>query len=86
MRVIRLVTPVVPLRAWGLTACSASSFTQPETREPTSDRTGHGHDFQDVVSDDGGNQLDTVAMKDGLVTRGVLVDMPLLKGVAGNRW
>ena len=41
----------------------------------------NGHQFSDVVTDDGCNRMDTTAMKDGLVTRGVLVDMPLLKGV-----
>jgi kynurenine formamidase len=45
------------------------------------DKIYNGHDFQDVVTEDGCNQLDTLAMKDGLVTRGVLVDMPRLKGV-----
>ena len=45
------------------------------------DKIYNGHQFSDVVTDNGCNRMDTTAMKDGLVTRGVLVDMPLLKGV-----
>ncbi len=37
----------------------------------------NGHDFQDVAStQDGCTQLGVVNLKDGLVTRGVLVDLP----------
>lgn len=41
----------------------------------------NGHDFHDVVTDDGCSMMDTTQMKNGLVTRGILVDMPRLKGV-----
>ena len=41
----------------------------------------NGHDYRDVVTADGCSLMDTTRMKDGLVTRGVLVDMPRLKGV-----
>lgn len=40
-----------------------------------------GADFHDVVTDDGCSRMDTTMMKNGLVTRGVLVDIPRLKGV-----
>ncbi len=40
-----------------------------------------GADFREVVSDDGCSKMDTTMMKNGLVTRGVLVDIPRLKGV-----
>ncbi len=40
-----------------------------------------GADFHDVVTDDGCAVMDTTMMKNGLVTRGILVDIPLLKGV-----
>ena len=45
------------------------------------DRLYNGHDYRDVVTGDGCSLMDTTRMKDGLVTRGVLVDMPRLKGV-----
>ena len=45
------------------------------------DRLYNGHDYRDVVTADGCSLMDTTRMKDGLVTRGVLVDMPRLKGV-----
>ena len=45
------------------------------------DKLYNGLDYQDVVTADGCSLMDTTQMKDGLVTRGVLVDMPLLKGV-----
>ena len=45
------------------------------------DRLYNGLDFRDVVTEDGCSVMDTTQMKDGLVTRGVLVDMPRLKGV-----
>ena len=45
------------------------------------DRLYNGHDYRDVVTDNGCSLMDTTQMKDGLVTRGVLVDMPRLRGV-----
>lgn len=45
------------------------------------DQIYNGFDFRDVVTEDGCSRMDTTAMKDGLVTRAVLVDMPRLKGV-----
>ena len=45
------------------------------------DQIYNGFNFRDVVTDDGCSRMDTTAMKDGLVTRAVLVDMPRLKGV-----
>ena len=45
------------------------------------DRLYNGRDYRDVVTEDGCSLMDTTQMKDGLVTRGVLVDMPRLKGV-----
>ena len=45
------------------------------------DQLYNGHDYRDVVTDDGCSMMDTTAMKNGLVTRGILVDMPRLKGV-----
>lgn len=45
------------------------------------DRLYNGHDYRDVVTQDGCSLMDTTQMRDGLVTRGVLVDMPRLKGV-----
>ena len=45
------------------------------------DKLYNGLDFRDVVTEDGCSLMDTTQMKDGLVTRGVLVDMPRLKGV-----
>ena len=45
------------------------------------DRLYNGLDYRDVVTEDGCSVMDTTQMKDGLVTRGVLVDMPRLKGV-----
>ena len=45
------------------------------------DKLYNGLDYRDVVTDDGCSLMDTTQMKDGLVTRGVLVDMPRLKGV-----
>ena len=41
-----------------------------------------GADFHDVVTDDGCVAMDTTMMKNGLVTRGILVDIPLLKGLS----
>ena len=41
----------------------------------------NGHDYRDVVTDDGCSLMDTTQMKNGLVTKGVLVDMARLKGV-----
>ena len=40
-----------------------------------------GADFDEVVTDDGCNRMDTTAMKNGLVTKGVLIDAARLKGV-----
>ena len=45
------------------------------------DRLYNGHDYRDVVTENGCSLMDTTQMKDGLVTRGILVDMPRLKGV-----
>ena len=45
------------------------------------DQLYNGHDYRDVVTDDGCSMMDTTQMKNGLVTRGILVDMPRLKGV-----
>ena len=45
------------------------------------DRLYNGHDYRDVVTDDGCSLMDTTQMKNGLVTKGVLVDMARLKGV-----
>ena len=45
------------------------------------DQVYNGHDFRDVATEDGCVKMDTTAMKNGLVTRGILVDMPRLKGV-----
>lgn len=45
------------------------------------DQLYNGHDFREIVTDDGCSMMDTSAMKNGLVTRGILVDMPRLKGV-----
>ncbi len=45
------------------------------------DQIFNGFDFREVVTDNGCTKMDTTAMKDGLVTRAVLVDMPRLKGV-----
>ncbi len=41
----------------------------------------NGLDYREVVTDDGCSRMDTTAMKNGLVTRAVLIDMPRLKGV-----
>ena len=41
----------------------------------------NGLDFRDVVTQDGCSRMGTTVMKNGLVTRGVLIDMPLLKGL-----
>ena len=40
-----------------------------------------GADFREVVTDDGCDRMDTTAMKNGLVTKGVLIDAARLKGV-----
>jgi kynurenine formamidase len=45
------------------------------------DRVYNGFDFAEVVTEDGCSTMGTTAMKDGLVTRAVLLDMPRLKGV-----
>ena len=45
------------------------------------DKIYNGAEFRDVVTEDGCLKMDTTQMKDGLVTRAVLVDIPLLKGV-----
>ena len=45
------------------------------------DRLYNGHDYRDVVTEEGCSVMDTAGMRDGLVTKGVLVDMPRLKGV-----
>lgn len=45
------------------------------------DKVFGGTDFDEVVTDDGCNRIDTTAMKDGLVTKGVLIDAARLKGV-----
>lgn len=45
------------------------------------DKVYNGADFSDVVTDEGCSKMDTTKMKDGLVTRAVLVDIPLLKDV-----
>ena len=41
----------------------------------------NGHDYREVVTADGCARMGTAVLKDGLVTKGVLVDMPRLKGV-----
>ena len=41
----------------------------------------NGFDFAEIVTEDGCSRMGTTAMKNGLVTRGILVDMPRLKGV-----
>ena len=55
-----------------MTACATSFYN---------DRLYNGHDYRDVVTDEGCAVMDTAGMRDGLVTKGVLVDMPRLKGV-----
>ncbi len=45
------------------------------------DRLYNGHDYRDIVTEDGCSLMDTAGLRDGLVTKGVLVDMPRLKGV-----
>ena len=45
------------------------------------DQIYNGFDFRDVVTPNGCSRMDTTAMKDGLVTRGILVDIPRLRGV-----
>ena len=45
------------------------------------DQVYNGAHYEEVVSQDGCSRMDTVAMKNGLVTRGVLIDIPRLKGV-----
>ena len=45
------------------------------------DKVYNGFDFPEVVTEDGCSTMGTTAMKDGLVTRAVLLDMPRLKGV-----
>lgn len=45
------------------------------------DKVYNGFDFPDIVTEQGCSQMDTTAMKNGLVTRAILVDMPRLKGV-----
>ena len=41
----------------------------------------NGIDFREVVTEDGCSRMDTTAMKDGLVTRAILVDMPRMRAV-----
>ncbi len=45
------------------------------------DKVYNGLEFPEVVTPQGCSQMDTLAMKDGLVTRAILVDIPRLKGV-----
>ena len=45
------------------------------------DKVYNGFDFSEIVTEDGCSRMGTTAMKNGLVTRGILVDMPRLKGV-----
>jgi kynurenine formamidase len=45
------------------------------------DKVYNGFDFQKIVTKQGCSRMGTTAMKDGLVTRAILVDMPRLKGV-----
>ena len=45
------------------------------------DKVYNGLDYPEVVTEDGCSRMDTTAMKNGLVTRAVLIDMPRLKGV-----
>ena len=45
------------------------------------DKVYNGLDFAEIVTEDGCSRMGTTAMKNGLVTRGILVDMPRLKGV-----
>ena len=45
------------------------------------DKVYNGFDFAEIVTEDGCSRMGTTAMKNGLVTRGILVDMPRLKGV-----
>ncbi len=45
------------------------------------DQLYNGAHYEEVVNQDGCSRMDTVAMKNGLITRGVLIDIPRLKGV-----
>jgi kynurenine formamidase len=45
------------------------------------DQTYNGHARADVLSEEGCKQLGVENLKDGVVTRGVLIDIPRLKGV-----
>ena len=45
------------------------------------DQLYNGRDYREVVTEDGCSRMGTTAMKNGLVTRGILVDMPRLKGL-----
>ena len=45
------------------------------------DKVYNGFDFPEIVTEQGCSQMDTTTMKDGLVTRAILVDMPRLNGV-----
>ncbi len=45
------------------------------------DKVYNGRDYREVVTEDGCTRMDTTAMKNGLVTRAVLIDMPRLRGV-----
>jgi hypothetical protein len=49
------------------------------------DKVYNGLDYREVATDDGCTRMDTTAMKHGLVTRAVLIDMPRLKGGALSR-
>src|SRR6202011_724360 len=41
----------------------------------------NGFDFQETVTKDGCSRMGVTALKDGLVTRGILLDIPRLKGL-----
>ena len=45
------------------------------------DKVYNGFNFPEIVTEQGCSQMDTTTMKDGLVTRAILVDMPRLNGV-----
>jgi kynurenine formamidase len=41
----------------------------------------NGLDFNSIVTDDGCSKMGITGLKDGVITRGVLIDLPRLKGV-----
>jgi kynurenine formamidase len=46
------------------------------------DKIYNGHDFRETVTDDGCSSLGITGLKDGVVTRAVLIDIPRLRGVS----